>query len=80
MPPVTAQFLNDVSFQVYHGEVHGVVGSAGCGKSTLLQVIADRAKGNVTGEVFLNGQKLTGEWVHSNTTFGGCRRSLCSFV
>jgi ribose transport system ATP-binding protein len=60
MPPVTAQFLNNVSFQTFHGEVHGIIGAAGCGKSTLLQVLANRAQGSVTGEIILNGQELTG--------------------
>ncbi|KAI6183985.1 ATP-binding cassette sub-family G member 5 [Aphelenchoides bicaudatus] len=61
MPPMTAQFLNNVSFQVFHGEVHGIIGAAGCGKSTLLQVLANRAQGSVTGDVVLNGQDLTDE-------------------
>lgn len=60
MPPMTAQFLNNVSFEVFHGEIHGIIGAAGCGKTTLLQVLANRAQGNVTGELVLNGQDLTG--------------------
>lgn len=60
MPPVTAQFLNNVSIEVFHGEIHGIMGATGSGKTTLLQVLANRAQGNVTGEVILNGQDLTG--------------------
>lgn len=61
MPPISAQFLSNISFQVFRGEVHGIIGAAGCGKSTLLQVLANRVQGSVTGEVILNGQDLTDE-------------------
>ncbi|KAI6197033.1 PCI domain-containing protein [Aphelenchoides besseyi] len=61
-PPLTAQFLNEVTFRVNHGEVHGVMGSAGSGKSTLLNVIAGRIAGNISGEIGLNGQPLTSKF------------------
>ena len=32
--------LNDVSFDINQGEVHGLVGENGCGKSTLMKIIA----------------------------------------
>lgn len=61
MPPVTAQFLSEVTFSVNKGEIYGIIGAAGCGKSTLLQVIARRVTGQITGEVLLNEQILTGK-------------------
>jgi lipopolysaccharide transport system ATP-binding protein len=47
--------LADVSFDVQHGEVLGVVGKNGAGKSTLLKIIA-RVTGPTTGRVELFGR------------------------
>jgi ABC-type Fe3+/spermidine/putrescine transport system ATPase subunit len=36
----STQVLNDISFEVYEGEIVAVLGPSGCGKSTLLRIIA----------------------------------------
>ncbi|KAH7720798.1 CBN-ABCH-1 protein [Aphelenchoides avenae] len=38
-PPVTAQFLKDVSLQVGHGEIHGVMGAAGSRFTNLCEFV-----------------------------------------
>jgi lipopolysaccharide transport system ATP-binding protein len=42
--------LNDVSFDLHHGEIFGVMGRNGCGKTTLLRILAGAAKPS-SGEV-----------------------------
>lgn len=36
--------LRDVSFEINHGEIFGVIGRNGCGKTTLLRVLAGAAR------------------------------------
>lgn len=49
--------LTDVDFDVYPGEVVGLVGDNGAGKSTLIKVIAGVGPAD-TGEIFVNGQSV----------------------
>jgi len=50
--------IKDISFDVYEGEIVGIVGPSGCGKSTLLSIIAGLIKPSI-GEVLVNGKKVT---------------------
>jgi len=50
--------LSNVDFEVYAGEVVGLVGDNGAGKSTLIKVISGVEPGD-EGEIFLEGQKVS---------------------
>src|SRR5881227_364683 len=49
--------LSDVDFEVYAGEVIGLVGDNGAGKSTLIKVIAGVGPSD-EGEIFVEGKQV----------------------
>jgi D-xylose transport system ATP-binding protein len=51
------QALTDVEFEVYAGEVVGLVGDNGAGKSTLIKIIAGVNPAN-SGSIFMDGQPV----------------------
>jgi D-xylose transport system ATP-binding protein len=52
--------LNNVSFQVKRGEIHGLCGENGAGKSTLMKVLSGvYPHGTYQGEIFVNHKQLT---------------------
>jgi ABC-type sugar transport system ATPase subunit len=51
--------LNDVTFQVGKGDIHGLVGENGAGKSTLMKILSGHyPTGTYDGAVILNGKTL----------------------
>src|SRR5215831_4317034 len=52
------QALQDVDFEVYAGEVVGLVGDNGAGKSTLIKAIAGVNPAD-KGEIFVEGAKVS---------------------
>ncbi|NLJ78534.1 MAG: ABC transporter ATP-binding protein [Tissierellia bacterium] len=49
--------IKDINFDVYEGEIVGIVGPSGCGKSTLLSIIAGLIS-PTRGKVLVNGKKV----------------------
>ncbi|MEN3185886.1 MAG: sugar ABC transporter ATP-binding protein [Atribacterota bacterium] len=63
------QALNDVSFSIAKGEVHGLVGENGAGKSTLIKILS----GIITdyeGRVFIDGQAVAFRSPHHAQSLG----------
>ena len=50
--------LDDVSFDIYKGEMLALIGNSGCGKSTLLNIIGGMDS-PTSGQVLLNGVDIT---------------------
>ncbi|MBQ3574903.1 MAG: sugar ABC transporter ATP-binding protein, partial [Clostridia bacterium] len=51
--------LDNVSFSVEKGEIHGLMGENGAGKSTLMNILGG-VYAPVSGKVTFNGQDITG--------------------
>lgn len=49
--------LDDVTFEVEKGKIHGLVGGNGAGKSTLMRILAGAEQPD-SGEIFLDGEKV----------------------
>lgn len=51
--------LNDVSFKICRGEIHGICGENGAGKSTLMKILSGvYPHGTYEGSVIFNGEEL----------------------
>ena len=50
--------LNNISFEVYEGELLSIIGPSGCGKSTLLSIIAGLEE-KTSGEIYIDGEKFS---------------------
>jgi ribose transport system ATP-binding protein len=51
------QALNNVSFSLYAGEIHAIVGANGAGKSTLVGILSG-ARSKDEGSIFINGKEV----------------------
>ncbi|MGB7244004.1 MAG: oligopeptide/dipeptide ABC transporter ATP-binding protein [Sulfitobacter sp.] len=58
-PAKKLRAVSGVSFDIFRGEVFGVVGESGCGKSTTAKLILNMASAS-EGEIIFNGQSLLG--------------------
>jgi len=58
--PVLFHVLKDISFHIKNGEFVSIMGKSGCGKSTLLYILSTMDT-DYTGELLLNGEKITGK-------------------
>lgn len=58
----TVVAVNDVSFQIYKGEIVGLVGESGCGKSvtslSIMGLLKDTPGKITAGEIYLEGKNL----------------------
>ncbi len=52
------KILEDISFQLKHGEILIIMGGSGCGKSTLLRHIIGSLKPD-SGEIYIHGTEIT---------------------
>jgi peptide/nickel transport system ATP-binding protein len=80
--------LEDVSFDVFHGQTLGLVGESGCGKTTTLMAIMRLLPANAritTGQVLYNGQDLLSlserqmrdfRWKEMSIVFQGAMNAL----
>lgn len=57
--PKEFHVIKDVSFEVKRGEFVSIMGKSGSGKSTLLYILSTMDT-DYTGELFINGRKVTG--------------------
>ncbi len=58
--------VDDVSLEVGHGEIFGLLGPSGCGKTTLLRLIAGLEQPDA-GRILLNGADVTDLPAHRRT-------------
>src|SRR5690242_14306477 len=63
----TTQALDDVSFDLYPGEIHALMGENGAGKSTLIKIITGIYQPD-EGEILLDGKPIQiGDSVEAQT-------------
>ncbi len=63
---------NDVSLDIYDGEVHAIIGPNGAGKSTLMDLIVNRTPPN-SGKVYFEGKDITHVAPYKIANMGLCK-------
>jgi len=63
--------VRDVSMDVFHGEIVGLVGPNGAGKTTLFRCVVGALRPN-SGAVLLDGQRIDGRSQHALVRLGVC--------
>ncbi len=61
--------IEDLSFDVWEGDVHSVIGPNGAGKTTLFNLVTGVYQ-PTSGRVILDGQDLSGKHVHQRAAMG----------
>lgn len=61
--------LEDISWNVRRGEVHGLAGKNGAGKSTLIKILGGSVQPDA-GEIFLSGKKISLTTPHDSMAHG----------
>ena len=67
--------VNDLSLDVLRGEVFGFLGPNGAGKTTTISMICGLRKID-SGEVILNGRRMTGDFREYRRMIGLCPQDL----
>lgn len=63
---------DDVSLEIYDGEVHAIIGPNGAGKSTLMDEIVNRTHPD-QGKVFFQGREITNTPPYAIANLGLCK-------
>jgi len=61
--------LEEVNFNLKHGEIHALIGENGAGKSTLIKILCGAYQKD-SGEVFLNGKAINPKNTHDGQVLG----------
>jgi len=75
----TVVAVNDVSFEVMHGEIFGLLGSNGAGKSTLIRILTTLLS-PTSGQAFVNNLDITKDPETIRTLIGVCPQNYTSDV
>jgi len=67
--------VNDLSLEIFQGEIFGFLGPNGAGKTTTINMICGLLKSD-TGSVFINGKSLRSNYQECKTLMGLCPQNL----
>ena len=73
----TVTAVNDVSFEVNHGEIFGLLGANGAGKSTLIRILTTLLS-PTSGQAFVNNYDITKDPEKIREIIGVCSQNYTS--